>query len=522
MVKNEVDIIETFIRYHISIFDGMLILDNGSSDGTTEIINNLINEGLPIFLLFDDNPSYDQSHITTKILYAAIRQFNPNYVLPLDVDEFLITKRTASIRSILEKQLNQNNLFFLSWTTYVPTKKDNVRELNPLKRIIYRRKIQYNYDKKILIPAKIALKRNITVRQGNHDIDGFRVKNIKRVQLRNLSLAHIPIRSAGQAKSKYLVGWLANLARDKQVLFDWCYYYNILKGGGELTDNDLKKLALHYGVPNKRISMTIVKDPIRLSDKSKFELKYTKHDDAQYFKNVLNYAETLARKYSNLLKSISSKSIESAINNSYNDQVILQIIKNYMKVDGWLDAREAVALYRLVQSRKGDNVTVCEIGSWLGKSSYVLARALDKYKNGRLFCVDPFDASGDCASRKIYRSARRKIQTSLIEKFKENMRELGVLNKIKILRDYSHKAIKRFNRPIDVLFIDGNHDLKSVLCDYRDWSRLIKKGGFIVFHDVGAAHTTGPKEVVELEIVRNPGWTDRCLIDKLYIAKKAK
>ena len=55
MVKNEMDIIESFIRYNINIVDEMIILDNGSTDYTLDILNNLIKEGLNIVLLHDDD-----------------------------------------------------------------------------------------------------------------------------------------------------------------------------------------------------------------------------------------------------------------------------------------------------------------------------------------------------------------------------------------------------------------------------------------------------------------------------------
>jgi len=517
MVKNEVDIIETFIRYHISILDGMVILDNGSTDGTVEVINNLIKEGLPIYLLFDDNPSFDQSVMTTKMLYASLDRFHPDYILPIDVDEFLVTDSRKSIRSELENQLHPDSLFFVSWITYVPTEADNAHELNPLKRITHRRNIQHNYDEKVFIPANIALKEPITIRQGNHDIDGVQSKNIQRAKLKHINLAHIPIRSENQARSKYLVGWLTNLARDKQILFDWYYYYNILKEGRRITGNDLKDMALKYDVPNKRTNISLVKDPIYLPNSKNFELKYTPKDSIQYFKNVLNYTETLARKYSNLIKGAGLYS-----DNSYDNQLIQQVIKDYMLIDGWLSAREAITLYKLVRSIKNDDITICEIGSWLGKSSYVLARALDGRREGKLICIDPFDASGDESSEKIYKNIKNRLDVPLVTKFTENMRKLGVLGRIKTITGYSHEVVKKFNEPIDVLFIDGNHDYNSVLRDYQDWSKLIKKGGYIVFHDVGAGHTTGPKEVVELEIVRNPVWSNHQLIDELYIAKKVK
>lgn len=522
MVKNEADIIETFIRYHVSILDGMIILDNGSNDNTVKIVNELIAEGLPVHLIFDDNPSYDQSSITTNMLYSTLRQFKADYILPLDADEFLIKKNAQDIRVTLKKQLNQNTIFFLSWITYIPTAHDDKKELNLLKRITHRRKIQHNYDKKIIIPADIAKQHKITIRQGNHEIDGSSAKKFKRVDLKNLALAHFPIRSASQAKSKYLVGWLANLARDKQVLFDWYYYYNILKDGKKLTPDDLRNMALRYDVPNKRINMTVVKDPIKLSKEQSFKLKYTEKTETAYLQNLLSYTETLAKKYSNLVKLNKGNKDYRTISNSYNDQIILQLIKNYSLIHGWFSANEALALFKLVQSIKRDNVVVCEIGSWLGKSSYVIARALDTKKYGKLFCIDPFDSSGEDSSKRLYKHLAQNLKMSILDKFKENMIKFGVMNKIEIIQGHSQDVIKTFNTKIDILFIDGDHSYKAVLNDYKNWSKLVKKGGYIVFHDVGAAHTTGPKEVVELEIAKNSQWDNHLLIDELFIARKTK
>lgn len=521
MVKNEIDIIETFIRYHTSLLDGMVILDNSSTDGTVEVINNLIEEGLPVCLLFDDNPSYDQSAIMTNMLYVSLRQFRPDYFLPLDVDEFLVADPGKPIRPVIEKQLHRDTLFFLSWITYIPTGEDDVDEINPLKRIIHRRKVQHNYDKKVIIPASIAEKHQLTIRQGNHGVDGVPAESMNGVNLKNLNLAHFPVRSEAQAKSKYLVGWLANLARDKQVLFDWYYYYNIAKDLKPLTSHDLNKLALQYDVPNKNLDIGIVKNPISLSHVKDFMLKYTPKDGMNSFKNVLNYSETLARKYSKLHKKVNGND-ERNERAAYQDQIILQVIRDYFLIDGWLSPREAIALFNLVQSVESEDVTICEIGSWLGKSSYVLARALDTQKGGRLYCVDPFDGTGDKQSEKLYKHTKGRSSTSILDRFNENLLKLGVLDRITVLQGYSHEVIQKFEKPIDILFIDGNHDYESVLRDYNDWSSQIKKGGYIAFHDVGASHTTGPKQVVELEIVRNPLWGNQQLIDELYVAQRIK
>ena len=40
------------------------------------------------------------------------------------------------------------------------------------------------------------------------------------------------------------------------------------------------------------------------------------------------------------------------------------------------------------------------------------------------------------------------------------------------------------NRPVDFLFIDGDHSYEGVKRDYELWSPLVRSGGLIAFHDV--------------------------------------
>ncbi|ENU81550.1 hypothetical protein F975_00158 [Acinetobacter sp. ANC 3789] len=54
MVKNEEDIIENFIRWNMKFLDSLYIIDNNSTDGTVDIINQLISEGFNITLWVDN------------------------------------------------------------------------------------------------------------------------------------------------------------------------------------------------------------------------------------------------------------------------------------------------------------------------------------------------------------------------------------------------------------------------------------------------------------------------------------
>ena len=87
-------------------------------------------------------------------------------------------------------------------------------------------------------------------------------------------------------------------------------------------------------------------------------------------------------------------------------------IKGYEGVDGFLTSLEAVMLFRIAQ-RLPINSTIVEIGSWKGKSTCCLARGL---KGGKIIAIDPFDASGEDASRSIYKQGQG--TTPLLQQFR--------------------------------------------------------------------------------------------------------
>jgi hypothetical protein len=70
----------------------------------------------------------------------------------------------------------------------------------------------------------------------------------------------------------------------------------------------------------------------------------------------------------------------------------------------------------------------------------------------------------------------------------------------------SDELAKEWGRPVSVLFIDGDHTYKGVKADWRNFSKFVKAGGVIFFHD---CDETSPG-VVQLfkEIKDDPNFTD--------------
>lgn len=61
----------------------------------------------------------------------------------------------------------------------------------------------------------------------------------------------------------------------------------------------------------------------------------------------------------------------------------------------------------------------------------------------------------------------------------------------KFIKDYSFNVVKDWNKKIDYLFIDGDHNYDTVKQDFEDWFPYVIEGGIISLHD-SAANRGGP------------------------------
>jgi len=88
MVKNEVDIIEYWIKYHGSLcgYDNLHIIDNYSDDGTYEIILKYKTKGIHIYREADYKRKGDL--ITNLIKIQKVNKYT--FAIPLDIDEFMV------------------------------------------------------------------------------------------------------------------------------------------------------------------------------------------------------------------------------------------------------------------------------------------------------------------------------------------------------------------------------------------------------------------------------------------------
>lgn len=100
MVRNEADVIRLTIIHHLSLgFDGLLIVDNGSSDGTDQELARFRHDKR-VRWTRDDSP-YHQSEITSELAREAF-SLGADWVVPFDADEFWYA-RNYNFRQLLSE-----------------------------------------------------------------------------------------------------------------------------------------------------------------------------------------------------------------------------------------------------------------------------------------------------------------------------------------------------------------------------------------------------------------------------------
>jgi predicted O-methyltransferase YrrM len=144
-------------------------------------------------------------------------------------------------------------------------------------------------------------------------------------------------------------------------------------------------------------------------------------------------------------------------------------------VEGWMTPAQAQLLWeRASKTRPG--TSIIEIGSHHGKSTVLLAAA-SRPAGCRVVAVDPFD------------DPRWGGGPESAVAFAGTLRAAGVHDDVDVVRGISASASATWDGPsADLVYVDGAHDLASVLQDIDGWDPHLNEGGWMLFHDAFSSH----------------------------------
>lgn len=158
---------------------------------------------------------------------------------------------------------------------------------------------------------------------------------------------------------------------------------------------------------------------------------------------------------------------------------------------------------------------VVEIGTFFGKSAYIMNRLADRFSLGATIAVDPWNMgmsvqhdspetiqklSGMWDWELVFQGFLLNLLTKHAKPF--NYLRQSSADAWKSYNGAEEIISKEFGRTplagsIAVLHIDGNHDEEAVAEDYVLWSSRLCDGGWIIFDDYEWSQGNGPRVVAD-------------------------
>ena len=271
MIKNEADIVEAFVRHNLALMDLLVVIDNGSTDGTREILTCLQREGLPLVVFDDPIFGYWQSEKVTHVYRKVVPVFNPEVVWFLDADEFVHAPSRAALDAAFGS-VPAGQAILLPWRTHLPEADvDPARVLaDPLGAMPDRRRREEPTYYKVVVRRDPRDDERLVIEQGNHNVhfaDGTRPP-VRAMD--GVSVVHLPVRSVEQLSAKVINGWQAYLVKNRHAEvptagFQWQQLYERAVYGQGLDAATLTEVALDYAQsarPGRNRAADALRDPV--------------------------------------------------------------------------------------------------------------------------------------------------------------------------------------------------------------------------------------------------------------------
>ena len=145
------------------------------------------------------------------------------------------------------------------------------------------------------------------------------------------------------------------------------------------------------------------------------------------------------------------------------------------KVPGHLTEKEARFLGLLAACVPARG-TIVEIGSFKGRSTVMLAKVASHYGSGPVVAIDPHNSP-------ILLDHQANREASSYQDFLDSIHAAGVSAHVESRAAYSKEVAKSWNRPIRVLWIDGDHSYEGAKNDLDGFFPHLVPQGVVAYHD---------------------------------------
>ncbi len=252
MMRDEADVVEGWVRHHADEVDHLIVADNGSTDGTRDILRSLAKQ-LPLTIVDDPVVGYYQSAKLSALAERAAREFAATWVLPADADELWLSRK-GQIGAVLDSLPEWQTVVRAPLTNHFATALDPAGD-DPFRTMVWRQR-----DPQQLPKVAFRWQPGAVVEQGNHGVQlPFPGETVPGEGL--LELRHFPVRSP-----EHMVRTARNGAEAYRAAPDldpgwgghWRAWGDLIDARGEDAIRDAFRLHWWYLSP---VDAGLVRDP---------------------------------------------------------------------------------------------------------------------------------------------------------------------------------------------------------------------------------------------------------------------
>ena len=235
LVRDEEDIIETNIEYHLAQgVDLIIATDNKSVDSTTEILRKYEALGV-LHYIYEGSDDYSQHKWVTKMARMAHHKYGASWVINSDADEFWWPIEKDNLKNTFDSTPGNINIIFAQRHNFVYI--ENATSRHFYRNMIYRETNSTNSIGRPLSPKAAHIgSDSVIVEQGNHSAHGIG----PHVSCNDVvEIFHFPVRSETQIVNKILKGGAAyerNTDFPESVGKTWRDLYKMHRDTGNLSD----------------------------------------------------------------------------------------------------------------------------------------------------------------------------------------------------------------------------------------------------------------------------------------------
>ncbi len=164
-------------------------------------------------------------------------------------------------------------------------------------------------------------------------------------------------------------------------------------------------------------------------------------------------------------------------------------------VEGYIGDREFRALCMLAAAAPMGPGVIVEIGSFKGKSTIGVASIAQAYNLGPVVSIDPHNQPSQT-------DPDLPASGTSFDDFQSAIAAAGLQHQVEAHRAPSRVAAVGWNRPIRLLWIDGDHTYQGAKLDFDLFTPFLVEGAIVAFHDT-LHEFEGPIRVFVEEMLRS-------------------